>query len=273
MNCCYLLFIPGTNRTYIGATKDPAHRLRQHNGELTGGAKATKGQRWTQAFYLSGFSDWRTALQFEWAWKYHGRGKPGLKGKITALRNLLKTPRATRQATPFCEWTAPLKANLTRFQQGLVIKIDGAGFLLANPHSLLPAYTPTTQALTPSQMSTSKTSSTTNAALANQVAELVAKVGILEKQFADLLKSGAAASTPAKGGKRGAKKEKAVKDPNAPKKPLTGFFKFSAEKREAVTTAFKAANPDVKKVAPEVAKILGTQWKALTTAQQTAYKA
>ena len=60
---CYLLYIPGTNRTYIGATNDPAHRLRQHNGELKGGAKATKGKKWTQAFYLSGFPDWSTTLQ------------------------------------------------------------------------------------------------------------------------------------------------------------------------------------------------------------------
>jgi predicted GIY-YIG superfamily endonuclease len=267
MNCCYLLFIPGTNRTYIGATKDPAHRLRQHNGELTGGAKATKGQHWTQAFYLSGFPDWRSTLQFEWAWKYHGRGKPGLKGKITALKQLLKTSQATRQATPFCEWTAPIKANLTPFQQGLVIKIDDAGFLLANPHSLLPAISHTTQAsLPPSQMSTSKTSAPTNAALANQVAELVAKVGILEKQFADLLKSNAAA-TPAKGGKRGAKKEKVAKDPDAPKRAPSNFMNFSSAKRAEV----KAANPDAK--VTEISKILGAQWALLTQAQKDSYKA
>ena len=269
MNCCYLLFIPGTNRTYIGATKDPAHRLRQHNGELTGGAKATKGQTWTQAFYLSGFMDWRTTLQFEWAWKYHGRGKPGLKGKITALHNLLNTTKATSHATPFCEWTAPIKANLTPFQQGLVIKIDGAGFLLANPHSLLPAYSHTTQAsLSSSQMSTSKTSSSTNAALANQVAELSAELGLLKQQFADFLKRApATGATPVKGGKRGAKKEKVAKDPDAPKRAPSNFMNFSSAKRAEV----KAANPTAK--VTEISKILGAQWALLTQAQKDSYKA
>ena len=268
MNCCYLLFIPGTNKTYIGATKDPAHRLRQHNGELSGGAKATKGKQWTQAFYLSGFPDWRSTLQFEWAWKYHGRGKPGLKGKITALHNLLQTTKATSHATPFCEWTAPLKANLTPFQQGLVIKIDGADFLLANPHSLLPAYSHTTQAsLPPFQMSTSKTSSTTNAALANQVAELTAELGLLKQQFADFVKRGGAASTPAaKGGKRGAKKEKVAKDPAAPKRAPSNFMNFSSAKRAEV----KAAHPDAK--VTEISKILGEKWALLTQEQKDSYK-
>ena len=104
MNCCYLLYLPGTYRTYIGATKDPAHRLRQHNGELAGGAKATRGHKWTQAFYLSGFPDWRTTLQFEWAWKHYSRRLPikdSFQRRIQALHALLSADKVTSKAEVF----------------------------------------------------------------------------------------------------------------------------------------------------------------------------
>ena len=42
-------------RTYVGATKNLARRLRQHNGELVGGAKSTRGRRWAYLFHVEGF--------------------------------------------------------------------------------------------------------------------------------------------------------------------------------------------------------------------------
>jgi predicted GIY-YIG superfamily endonuclease len=57
--------------TYIGATVDGDRRLRQHNGELVGGAKATHKRPlgWYRVCYVRGFSTWNAALSFEWHWK------------------------------------------------------------------------------------------------------------------------------------------------------------------------------------------------------------
>ncbi len=41
----YVIRSKTTNRTYVGVTTDKARRLRQHNGEIKGGARSTKGFR------------------------------------------------------------------------------------------------------------------------------------------------------------------------------------------------------------------------------------
>jgi predicted GIY-YIG superfamily endonuclease len=75
---CYMLVSTDGKRTYVGATVDPTRRLRQHNGELVGGARATKGRQWTRRFLVGGFEDERDALRFEWRWKWLTRQAPGL---------------------------------------------------------------------------------------------------------------------------------------------------------------------------------------------------
>lgn len=62
-------------RTYIGATVDVDRRLRQHNGELKGGAKYTSGRpgQWQRVCYVKGFASSHDALSFEWHWKHFTR--------------------------------------------------------------------------------------------------------------------------------------------------------------------------------------------------------
>ena len=236
MNYCYLLYIPGTNRTYIGATNDPAHRLRQHNGELTGGAKATKGQKWTQAFYVSGFPDWSNTLQFEWAWKRQSRNQPGLKGKIVGLSKLLALSRATTTATPYAYWTQPPTFHITNTQRAALQKIDAASFLLEIQHS-------------PSM------SAQTVESLTAQVADMATEISLLQTRIADALKKLEPQTA------KPAKKVVAPKDPNAPKKPLSGYMLFCDRTRKAAPTMTYNASQ------------LGELWKALSDAQKAEYKA
>ena len=65
------LLVSSEGPTYVGATIDLNHRLRQHNGEISGGAKATSkcAGSWTRVCHIEGFVDECAALQFEWSWK------------------------------------------------------------------------------------------------------------------------------------------------------------------------------------------------------------
>jgi predicted GIY-YIG superfamily endonuclease len=89
----YVYVLYAGNRTYTGYTVNPVRRLRQHNGELVGGAKSTRGRNDWQFLSITSCPDWdsQRALQVEWKYK-HPDGKRrvpakyrGVHGRLSAL--------------------------------------------------------------------------------------------------------------------------------------------------------------------------------------------
>lgn len=70
---CYVLASHDFKRTYAGMTNNLTRRMRQHDGALKGGAKATRGFAPCQLlFVVTGFGpDKRSALRTEWRLKAH----------------------------------------------------------------------------------------------------------------------------------------------------------------------------------------------------------
>jgi len=63
------------------------------------------------------------------------------------------------------------------------------------------------------------------------------------------------------------RKNKAPKDPNAPKKPLSGYMRFVAEKRQE----FATTHPDLK--ITEISSKAGELWKAMIDSEKDVYNA
>lgn len=108
--CCYALEHSHNKKSYTGQTNNFTRRLRQHNGELKGGARYTsqKGTshkgKWTPIFRVIGFESLRSVLQFEYAMKKRkvpsgfvkGKNKHytrGPVGRVTQLEYLLSLGR------------------------------------------------------------------------------------------------------------------------------------------------------------------------------------
>jgi structure-specific endonuclease subunit SLX1 len=117
----YILESSDCKSTYVGATVDLNHRLRQHNKELVGGAHATsvkvaQGCTWNRVCYIQGFPDWSSALQFEWRLKQLSRillktNRVGvdtpIQRRISALHQLLSLEKPTTKAIPYSSWPCP----------------------------------------------------------------------------------------------------------------------------------------------------------------------
>lgn len=127
----YILESSDKASTYVGATINLDHRLRQHNKDLAGGAHATsikvaQGHTWRRVCHVEGFPDWSAALQFEWRLKQLSRKLFQTKNKdkdanknvnvksvksidrrIQALHQLLALERPTSKAKSYSEWCKP----------------------------------------------------------------------------------------------------------------------------------------------------------------------
>ena len=138
MSYVYLL-VSTKGNTYVGATVNLERRLRQHNKEIKGGARATgikvsQGEIWTRAAHVSGFPDWKTALQFEWRWKQLSRKLPinmvPLDRRLKALKKLLELERPTSKAVAYLEWETQPEVHLETDEAGKYASMMNAEELL-----------------------------------------------------------------------------------------------------------------------------------------------
>ncbi len=116
------------HNTYNGSTNNPMRRLRQHNEEIKGGAKAThgKGGAWEICAMLSGFPDHINALSCEWRMKCPS-GRPGkreakyqrVQGRVSSLNEIL----------PLERWTGKCIVDNCDFKFKLHILTDVMGYL------------------------------------------------------------------------------------------------------------------------------------------------
>jgi structure-specific endonuclease subunit SLX1 len=92
----YIIFNVNSTKTYVGSTVNITRRFRQHNGEIAGGAKATRNKGpWNYICIMEGFTGKIDALKCEWKIK-HPTGKrrrpicySGKKGRIKSLNLVL----------------------------------------------------------------------------------------------------------------------------------------------------------------------------------------
>ena len=101
MYVCYIIF--NNNCSYVGITNNIKRRLRQHNGEIKGGAKYTsiynKESLWQYGCYIDGFKSKQDALRFEWALKHvKPKYKTGIVNRINKLLILLNKERWTKNS-------------------------------------------------------------------------------------------------------------------------------------------------------------------------------
>jgi putative endonuclease len=90
----YVLINTSHNKTYIGITNKPDRRIRQHNGELVGGAKYTTSNKGEGSWVFYGFIrnlDKHTALSLEKKIKIRSKKVSGtpIEKRIKAIGSLL----------------------------------------------------------------------------------------------------------------------------------------------------------------------------------------
>lgn len=87
---CYILKSSVANKVYIGYTIDFERRLRQHNGEIVGGAKKThKWRPWYPICVIKGFYESSAALRFEYRLQHPRIKRKAREDSLTFILNTL----------------------------------------------------------------------------------------------------------------------------------------------------------------------------------------
>ena len=100
-HCCYILYNHANHKTYVGYTNNIDKRIRQHNGEIKGGARFTsnqvvKGVVWVYLMIISSPTLTKNeALSLEWHIKhkkiiYNG---DSCERKFMVVKDVLETPK------------------------------------------------------------------------------------------------------------------------------------------------------------------------------------
>lgn len=108
----HIYLITNGKSTYVGSTTDVARRLRQHNGEIRGGARATSRSKgkWRVVCYLSGFQGRSSACRWEALVKKRSRG---LEGRYMAMHGIYmgSCPAGRKQYIPPAELSLVISAS------------------------------------------------------------------------------------------------------------------------------------------------------------------
>ena len=80
----YVYVLVGDGIHYVGATNNVERRLRQHNGELRGGAKFTRGKQWKVGAVYGPYPNRSSAQKIELRVKRLRGAK-----RLTAPRNVI----------------------------------------------------------------------------------------------------------------------------------------------------------------------------------------
>lgn len=85
----YILRSTVAPRTYVGMTSDVARRLRQHNGELAGGARYTRvGRPWVIALVMGPYETRSIACCVEWrAKRFKGAERLKIRAWVSELKD------------------------------------------------------------------------------------------------------------------------------------------------------------------------------------------
>lgn len=128
----YVLFSKVLNRIYTGSTYDLQRRIRQHNGEIVGGAKRTKkGRPWLILMYIEGFPTRKDALQLEWRTQHPQKYLPknlkckrgyGYKGGLESVCSVLCMEKVTLTATPITDMHLSIQWCCEEYNEPKIVK-------------------------------------------------------------------------------------------------------------------------------------------------------